>query len=352
MKKIVQGLPLSHGRCFDCSVEKRPQYLIRRKGRLGQPVWYVWRRPAKQIRLREAYGTRAFWAEYRAALYGDPKPDKEPENAPNTLATLIAAYRRSPAWTTLADATRRQRGNMLDRIASKAGDMDVADVDRRAVAAQRDAMRGYGAAKCFIDTFRGLFKWAVETGEVEDNPTLGVKRPSTKTDGWDTWTDADIAAYQAIWPVGTRERLWLALLLFTGLRLSDAVKLGPSHVKAGWIETVTGKTGTPVTIPLHPDLKAVLAASPLGKRSFIGMTENTFGRSFRKACDAAGVAGSAHGLRKAAAKKLGEAGATVLELNAIFGWTGAKMALKYTGAADRAKLAKSGMDRLTRVTTS
>jgi integrase len=99
-------------------------------------------------------------------------------------------------------------------------------------------------------------------------------------------------------------------------------------------------------LPLHPELKAVLDASPLGNGSFIGMSANAFDKAFRRACRAAGVKGSAHGLRKAAATRLAEAGASVLELNAIFGWTGSKMAMKYCDKADRAKLARQGLERL------
>jgi integrase len=333
-------------------VEKRPPYLIRRKGRLGQAVFYVWRRPGPQIRLREPYGTRAFWAEYRAALYGEAKPVRSAKDEAGSLSAMIAAYRRSPAWARLAETTRKGRGNMLDRIAAKAGDMAIEDVDQKMVAAGRDAMSGPGAAKCFIDTLRGFYKWAIEAGHVDDDPTQAVKRPSVTSDGYETWTDADIAAYEARWPMGTSERLWLALLLYTGLRRSDAIRLEHGNIRGECIETVTQKTGTPVILPLHPELKAVLDATPLGERSFIGLHVDTFAKRFRKACDAAGVSKSAHGLRKAAAVRLAEAGATVLELNAWFGWEGGKEALRYTAKSDRAKLARSGMERLRRVTAS
>jgi hypothetical protein len=55
---------------------------------------------------------------------------------------------------------------------------------------------------------------------------------------------------------------------------------------------------------------------------------------------------SLHGIRKIAAQRCAEAGATVHELNAIFGWTGMKMALRYTEAADRKRLAATGMAKL------
>lgn len=331
-------------------MEKRPPYLIKRKNRAGETVWYVWKRPAPQIRIRGEYGSRGFMKAYREALYGAGEGQPRLEDDPDTLAALIAAYRRSPAWKRLAAATRKQRGNMLDRLVKSTGDVRVARIDRTMIIETRDEMSGPGAAKCFIDTLRGLFKWAAETGKVDESPIAGVKVVLPKTEGYYTWRDEDIAAYERKWPVGSRERLWLALLIYTGLRRSDAVRLGPANVVGGVIETVTGKTRTPIAIPLHPDLNDILAASPLGEDTFIGLADNTFGKLFRKACDAAGVSGSAHGLRKAAATRLGEAGATVLELNAVFGWTGAKMALRYTEKSDRARLARSGMERLKRVT--
>lgn len=281
---------------------------------------------------------------YRAALYGEDV--QAPERAPDTLAALIFAYRRSHAWKVLAPATRRQRGNMLDRIAAKAGDKPAAEVNRQMVAAGRDAMSGPSAGKCFIDTLRGLYRWAVETGAAEADPTAGVKRPDTRTDGYDTWEDADIAAYEARWPLGTRERLWMAVLLYTGLRRGDAAALRADQIHDGVIETVTGKTGTPVVLPLHPELERAIAATPLGAKSLIGFASDTFGKKFRKACNAAGVTKSAHGLRKAAAVKLAEAGASVLELNAVFGWSGSREALRYTAKSDRARLARQAAERL------
>ena len=45
-------------------------------------------------------------------------------------------------------------------------------------------------------------------------------------------------------------------------------------------------------------------------------------------------------------------GATVAELEAIFGWQGGGMAALYTRAADRARLAKGAMSKMAKGTTS
>src|SRR5262249_61534777 len=77
-------------------------------------------------------------------------------------------------------------------------------------------------------------------------------------------------------------------------------------------------------------------------------TKESFGNAFRDACRAAGVSKSAHGVRKIAATRAAENGATVAELEAIFGWQGGSMASLYTRAADRARLAKGAISKLAR----
>jgi integrase len=308
----------------------------------------VWKRPGPKVRIYGEYGSKEFATAYQAALWGEKEPEKH-TGAKDSFGAMIQAYRHSNAWSRLAEATRRQRGNMLDRLTKKAGHLPASEIDRAMIVATRDELKP-GAGKCLIDTLRGLFKWAQESGYVDDDPTKGVKVQEAKTDGFHTWTDADIAAYELKWRVGSRERLWFAILIYTGLRRGDAISLGRQNIRDGVLEVTAGKTGTQIVIPLHPELKAILESSPLGRDTFIGLGWDAFGKAFRKACDEAGVKGSAHGLRKAAATKLAEAGASVMELNSIFGWSGSKMALRYTERSDRAKLAKEGFEKLRRLT--
>src|SRR5215470_18914946 len=66
-----------------------------------------------------------------------------------------------------------------------------------------------------------------------------------------------------------------------------------------------------------------------------------FGNWFRDRCDEAGIpAGySAHGLRKLAATRLADTGATAHELKAWFGWKSLRQAEVYTTKADAKRLA-------------
>jgi integrase len=70
------------------------------------------------------------------------------------------------------------------------------------------------------------------------------------------------------------------------------------------------------------------------------------------ACRAAGINKSAHGIRKAAATRAANNGATVATLEAIFGWEGGQMAALYTRAADRRRLAAEHMEKLSKTGTS
>ncbi len=161
-------------------------------------------------------------------------------------------------------------------------------------------------------------------------------------------------AYAAHWPLGTKERVWLDVLAYTGLRRGDSVRLGRQHVRGRVIVLTTAKTGQTVTIPILPVLAATLAAGLTGDLAFIcgergnPLTKESFGNLFHDACRAAGVNKRAHGVRKIGATRAAENGATVAELEAIFGWGGGGMAALYTRAADRARLAKGAIGKLAR----
>jgi integrase len=66
--------------------------------------------------------------------------------------------------------------------------------------------------------------------------------------------DAHIEAFRASWPIGTQQRLAFAIMLYAGCRISDAVRLGPGMLQAGWICFSQQKTGVRVEIPLHAEL--------------------------------------------------------------------------------------------------
>ena len=212
-----------------------------------------------------------------------------------------------------------------------------------------------GASAHFLDPMGGLFRWAVKAQMVKSAATLGVENPPRpKGDGFIPWSEEHVAAYERRWPIGTRQRVWLDVLLYTGLRRGDAVRFGRQHIRNGVGTIKTEKSGftVEVTLQILPVLAATLAAGPCGDLTFIAgesgrpLAKELFGDLFRKACQAAGVPGSAHGVRKIAATRAANAGATVAQLEAIFGWCGGSMASLYTRAAGRRRLSLEAMHKL------
>jgi integrase len=334
----------------------RPPHLHREITRHGTAVWYVRVGKGRRVRLRGEFGTPDFGAEYQAALTGAPRPRVKGAPVVGSLAWLIARYRETTAWSALAAATRRQRENIFLHVIEAAGDKPAARITPEVITAGRERRAHMPAqARNFLDAMRGLFRWAKEAQHVPTDPTVGVKNPKRKKGpGFKMWTEDEMAAYERRWPIGTRQRVWLDTLAYTGLRRGDVVRLGRQHVRDGVAALKTEKGGftVTVTLPILPILAVTFEAGPCGDLTFVAsargrpLTKESFGNAFRAACRAAGVPGSAHGVRKIAATRAAENGATEAELEAIFGWHGGAMAAHYTREANRARLAREAMRKL------
>jgi integrase len=159
--------------------------------------------------------------------------------------------------------------------------------------------------------------------------------------------------------VGTKPRLALELLINTAVRCSDVVRLGRAHIRNGTISIAAQKTGSAVTIPITTELAAAInAAAPSEHVVFLisergqAFTGRNFSQWFRRECERVGLKGlSAHGLRKAACRRLAEAGCSANEIAAISGHASLAEVARYTRRADQAKLARNAMAK-TRMATS
>jgi integrase len=273
------------------------------------------------------------------------------------LAWLIERYRETTTWMELSPTTRLYRESFFKAVIKTAGNVPCRAINEAAIIAGKDRRAASPAqARKYLDTMRGLFRWAKEAKHVTVDPTAAVKNPQRKKGpGFRKWTEADAEAYERRWTVGTRERVWRDVLFYTGLRRGDAVRLGRQHVRNGVATLRTEKSQGEVTVylPILPILQRTLDAGPTGDLAFIcgknggPFTKESFGNMFKKACLAAGLTDvSAHGCRKIAATRAADSGATIAQLNAIFGWKGSAMASLYTEEADRKRLAHDAMNKL------
>jgi hypothetical protein len=204
----------------------RPPYLHRQITRHGKPVWYVRKAMGPRTRIRATYGTPEFEAEYRAAISGEsPQAYRNTKAVAGSLAWLWERYHEVGAWTILSPATRKARENIMVRVLNASGTVPCGKIKSSDIATGRDSRSSTPAqARSFLDTMRGLFRWAIEAGHITTDPTVGVKNPGeTAGEGFPIWTESDIDAYQERWPIGTKQRVWLDVLLYTGLRRGDAV---------------------------------------------------------------------------------------------------------------------------------
>ncbi|MGA8758837.1 MAG: tyrosine-type recombinase/integrase, partial [Stellaceae bacterium] len=212
------------------------------------------------------------------------------------------------------------------------------------------------AAHNWLKALRSLMKFSVQLGLREDDPTDGIERIKAKAGRIHTWTEAEIAQFETHYPVGSRARMAMALLLYSGQRRSDVVRMGPQHIRNGVLFVRQQKTGMEkadevLEIPVHPDLARIIAASECGNLAFLTtsygapFTVAGFGNLFRNWCNEAGLSSacSAHGLRKAACRRLAEAGCSAPQIAAISGHKSLAEVQRYVEAANRAKMAQAAM---------
>lgn len=356
-------------------VDLKLKYVYQDVDRHGTVRVYFWRgKGTPKVRLKAPIGSADFLAEYRELIRkaeaGEPvkSPTKVLRPTQGTFAALIATYRASASFRMLDIETQKVRIRHYDSCclepvhpgsAALFRDFPLSRLDSKAIRVLRDrkAIETPVAANERLKALRTLFKWAAEEQHVERDPSAEVKRIPHRSDGHHSWTLDEVAAFEARHPIGTKARLALALLLYTGLRRSDVVRLGPQHIKDGWLllRQWKNRNHTPVDIelPVLPELRSALAASPTGNLAFL-VTEYGkpfsaagFGNWFRERCNEAGLKEcSAHGLRKAGATRAAEAGATAHQLMSIFGWSTLAEAERYTKKAARRKLAASAAELL------
>jgi integrase len=373
----------------------RLRHIVRDVSRHGQVRLYFRVSGAPKVRIDAAPGSAAFHATYaallarhRAGLPLMPATPGESAAAPvaarrrvagGTLQDLVDRYRQSEAWHALDETTRHARAIKLTAMLREPVDPDTPGVTfaafplprlttpALAVLRDRVAARAPSTANDRVKILRGLFRWAAATRPPEVPVDLAAelrKVETPRTGGFHTWTEAEIAAYEARWPLGTRPRLVFDVALYTGARRSDIVRLGRQHerhethgVRLAWTcHKNRAKRPRDMDIPLLAPLRASLDAGPVGDLTYVvnaygrPYSGKSIGSKFKVWAVAAGVPhGSLHGLRKAGSVRAAEAGATAHELMAMYGWTTLAQAERYTRTAERRRMATRGMAKLLRV---
>ena len=350
-----------------------PPGCIEDRDRHGNFRIYYRAKGRPKTRLRGTPWTDSFMAEYEAAR-GQTAPVKGRGVVWGTWRWLCVHYFTECAdYLRLDDRTKRVRRGILEATFDEPiapgspklfRDFPLSRMTTDAIEVLRDRKMAFPeGANNRVKAIRAVFKWGVRKKGSDGkpyaprNPARDVPYFKTGSTGYHTWTPEEVRQFEERHPIGTKARLALSLLLFTGQRRSDITRFGRQHVRDGKITFTQykGRNRNPkqLTLPILPVLQRIISASPCGDLTFLvndlgrAFTDAGFGNKFREWCDQAGLPNcSAHGLRKAGATIAAENGATAHMLMAIFGWDTLKMAEGYTRAADQKRLAERAMHML------
>jgi integrase len=312
------------------------------------------RRQGKRTALPGLPGSPEFMRAYEEALNGKVAKASRKAPTPYSLDDLALRYYASAAFKMLAPSTQAAYRGPLEILRRKHGPKLMRDLDRATVKNLIDERADEPAAANFVRRILKIMcALSVEIGWIKHDPTAGVKKLAYKTEGARTWIEDDIARFEKAHAIGTTPRLALALLLYTGQRRSDVVRMTRGHVKGGWISVQQQKTGTALDVPLHSELARVLEGTPSEHLTLLttqygkAFTVDGFGGRFKDWCRKAGVPDlSAHGLRKACATRLADAGCSVHEIAAVTGHKKLADLEVYTRAADQKRLAKAAIGKI------
>lgn len=341
-------------------------YICKDRDRHGNVRYYFRRRGFRKVRIRELPGSEEFARRYGELLSMTEQRAQPPKDTlvkPGTYRWLCCEYLASKSFARLEPCTQRTRRLILEATYDEPvfpgssetfADFPLNRMTTKSLRVLRDRKSTAEGSNNRVKAIRAVFKWGVSDERLATNPARDLEKLSAPSDGFHSWTIEEVEQYEARHPVGSKARLALALIMYTGVRRSDVVRLGKQHARNGWLQFKQYKNRNrhPVTIevPILPELSAIIEASPTGELTYLvtdfgrPFSIAGFGNKMRQWCNEADLRHcSAHGLRKAGAAIAAENGATEHQLMSIFGWETIKEAERYTRAARRRKMAGDAM---------
>jgi integrase len=267
-----------------------------------------------------------------------------------SLGLLITEFYGSRAFRELKQSSRQTYRAALEPIAKAHGHRTAKITHRQAakliadIGATKPAM-----ANLTKRVLQAVYKFAVKAGWVEANPIIGID--AFKGGSHHTWTEGELQTFEKRWPIGTRQRLAYALLLYTTQRVGDVAKMHRSDLVDGELHVIQQKTGAELYLPFVEEIRTALTAYPAKGLTLFGradgkpMTRAGITSFMRDAIAEAGLPAKcvSHGLRKAGMRRMAEAEKTVHQIAAVSGHKSLREVERYTKAADQRLLARDAL---------
>ena len=330
----------------------RLKYVHVFRDRMGR-MRYYFRRHGIRTALPGLPGSSEFMATYGALLSVAPKTVEPRPKAPQgTFAALAIRYYGSPQYRSLSATSRANYRRVIDGFLEEHGHRLVKEMIREHVDIIVGKMANKpGAGIILLKRVRTLVRYALALGWIDRDPTAGAR--SYRSKEIHTWNEEEIETFEKRWAEGTRERLAFALLLYTGQRGSDVHRMLWADYIGDAIRVAQQKTATKLTIPIHENLACLLAMAKRAAPTILvtvfkkPFSVKGFGNMVSAAIRDAGLPRRCkpHGLRKAAARRLAEAGCSASEIMAITGHKTLAEVERYTRAAGQEQLARRAIKR-------
>jgi integrase len=304
-------------------------------------------------------GDPGFMAAYEACKARIANPPQAPARVaflPGSLGWAIEKFLASDDFSNRAKATKAQDRRLLDELKRHAGAGLLRDLRDRHVKAIRDNFRtafSTSVADATIAKLSVIWAFADEYLQIENlgsNPTVGIRRVHTVKTERQPWPEHVMRAFDdnAI----PQMRLAKALVLYTGQRRSDVVKMKWDDLTDDGIKVKQQKTGEELLIPCHRQLRELLGRTKrtsefilVGERGK-PLSGDALYEALKKVLRRAGITGySVHGLRKNAGVALADAGCDVRQIMAILGHRTFSMAMHYTKKSDQKRHARAAIEK-------
>jgi integrase len=317
-------------------------------------VRYYFRHRGKRWPLPGQPGSAEFAAVYDQ-LRHECLAVKEADNVafgPGTVGLVIEKYLVSTDYTSKAPGTQQVYRVTLDKLKEICGRALIADLQERHIRQLRQRFPATSKADLAVMLLRMLWIFAKEVLAMDLGPNPATEVRKLHHLGWshEPWPDSVIEKFEAEAQPKPNAQLALMLLLYTGQRASDVVRMRWDQYDGEGIAVRQLKTGTPLWIKCHSRLKDVLDRTK-HRSEFILTTRYGKNYSAHGLCqmirtataDIGATECSAHGLRCNAAIALAEAECSVPEIMAITGHKTFKEAQRYASHRDQKKLAKQAV---------
>lgn len=338
--------------------------------RKGRSYWYF-RLKSYRTRLPGMPGEPGFLAAYEAALTAAKalETSTTADIIPGSIRALVTAYKQSPDWQALAEATKTDYLKALDPLAEKFGRLPVATMPRKFVLDLRDrfasktVMAKDGTvttvptprrANRMIAVLRLLLAWGIDRGWLNSNPAARPRMLRTG-DGHRAWTEGELDAFLASDEVSAQIKSAAILAAASGLRSGDLVAATWSAWDGRGLRIKIGKNRADAWVPVISDGQREIERLSATRTAVTILTRpdgkpwqlSHFQHAASEAIRAAGLVGIVwHGLRATYSVRLSEAGATDAELQAARGDKTATQAAHYRRNADRKAGAERAVERI------